>query len=185
MLRYCNNVTAAGRTLSSNGTRQTGFLSSNNRAPVLADETQSYESGVRCHGCHRYGHFVMDCDACYKCSRCGKHHLNGNPCPSNTFVGDAGKSVLRSASRSVERGDKDSHREYPVSQEHHTSARIDDDLNLYDRFPYHIPDGVSITAPHNSQTTLRSRQIDGHVTHTVTHTVIEVCSQFLNISVLT
>lgn len=124
----------------------------------------------------------MDCDACYKCNRCGKHHLNGNPCPSNVFVGDAGKSDLFPPSSSIEQGVKDSHREHPVSQDRHQLARIDDNFtndkgppNTYGHFPYHIPDGVSETAPHNSQATMRSRQIEGHVTHTVTHTVIEVC----------
>jgi hypothetical protein len=181
MPRTYNNINTAGRTLPRNGTGQAGSLPSNSRAPVLADEIQSYESGIRCHGCHLYGHFVMDCDACYKCNRCGKHHLNGNPCPSNTFVGNAGKSDLRSPSSSIERGDKDSHREHPVSQERHQLARIEDDFsnnegppNPYDRFPYHIPDGDLDTAPQSAQITMRSRQIDGHVTHTVTHTVIEV-----------
>jgi hypothetical protein len=183
MLRTYNSITTAGRTLPRNGKRLTASFPSNSCAPVLPDETRSYDSGIRCHGCHLYGHFVMDCDACYKCSRCGKHHLNGSPCPSNTLVGDAGKSDMWSPSSSVESGDKDSHRGYPVSPVRHQLARIDDEFlnnegpqNPYDRFPYHIPDGASVAAPENSQITMRSRQIDGHVTHTVTRTVIEVRS---------
>jgi hypothetical protein len=176
MPRTSNNITTAGRTLPRNGTRQTESLPSYSHVPVLADEIQSYESGIRCHGCHLYGHFVMDCDACYKCNRCGKHHLNGNPCPSNTFIGNAGKSNLRSPSNSIERGDKEIHREHLVSQERHKLARIEDNFSNYEGppNPYHIPDGVLVTPPQSTQITMRSRQIDGHVTHTVTHTVIEV-----------
>lgn len=176
-------MTAAGRTLPRNETRQKESFPANSHVPVLINETQSYESGIRCHGCHRYGHFVIDCKDCYKCNRCGKHHLNGNPCSSNAFIGDAGKSDLFSPSGSVDGGDRGGRRGNPVAEERHPFASIDGDYknnegpaNPYSCFPYHIPDGVSATAPHNFQTEMHSRQIDGHVTHTVTHTVIEVCS---------
>ena len=57
-------------------------MSSRPNAPHLMDDNET--SGIRCHGCHNYGHFIIDCDDCYKCELCGKHHLNGRPCPAKT-----------------------------------------------------------------------------------------------------
>ena len=57
-------------------------MSSRLNAPHLIDDNET--SGIRCHGCHNYGHFIIDCNDCYKCELCGKHHLNGRLCPEKT-----------------------------------------------------------------------------------------------------
>ena len=163
----------------------------------------SETSRIRCHGCHNYGHFVIDCNDCYRCELCGKHHLNGRLCPAKTTFADSRTSPAAMASTVTppEGKSQSLQEQYQAHNPLHSreAGRSSGDEN-------HISSGINYTDPagvrpnYSSKTSLEdmpttlsnqqrsmtqrypyevqhaSRQVlvGGHVMHTVTRTITEV-----------
>ena len=136
---------------------------------------------IRCHGCHKYGHFVMDCPNCYKCGLCNKHHLNGSPCSSKTT------SSSSSSANYEERGISTPSREtnqspssFPTpgpSKKNYEAIQGSYGLSTYP--PPAMSAVVTPRRPLMSQHHMQQQQQysvpgEGHVTHTVTRTITEV-----------
>ena len=126
---------------------------------------------VYCVGCQKYGHHSNNCFDSYRCQACYGYHLKGVPCPSKNIGGDIQRNRGQDSSDSVAaprggEGDGDT-----------TSNGA----------PYTLPTAYkSLTTPakypppsHAPQPQQYTRQAEGHVTHTVTHTVTEVGSILL------
>lgn len=135
---------------------------------------------VRCHGCHKYGHFFMDCPNCYKCGLCNKHHLNGSPCSSKAL------SSSPSSANYDERGLGAPFKEINKSPSSFptpgpTTKSYEAIQGSYGSFSYPPPATSAVVTPRRplmSQHHLQQQQYsipgDGHVTHTVTRTITEV-----------
>ena len=159
-------------------------------------------SRIRCHGCHNYGHFIIDCSDCYKCEICEKHHLNGRPCPTRIVFADSRTSPAAIVSTvTLHEGECQSTQEMhqPHDPLHSQRAgRSFSDENQVSSISNIAPAGIrslrssenslkemptthsnqerSMTQQHPYQVHQESRQVlvGGHVMHTVTRTITEV-----------
>lgn len=144
-------------------------------------------SRIRCHGCHNYGHFVIDCHDCYKCELCGKYYLNGKPCPAKTTFADARTSPAAVISTlALSEGKTEQYQVYDPLDSHKGGRSFGDEKQNSSRMrPTHSPESdasqnperpMMQRYPYQVQHQQESRQVlvDGHIMHTVTRTITEV-----------
>lgn len=164
-------------------------MSTRHNAPKVMDDHET--SRIRCHGCHNYGHFVIDCRDCYKCELCGKHHLNGKPCPAKTTVADTrtNSTALISTVALSEGKSQPLPEQYqvydPLDSRKGGRSSGDERQNSSRIRPMHSPENntpqnperlMTQRYPYQVQHQQESRQVlvGGHIMHTVTRTITEV-----------
>ena len=160
-----------------------------NSIPAVSDSSSSSGKESTCHGCHKSGHFIGQCPECYRCQTCHKHHHKSKGCP----LSQANQSSTAAAAAEVDAlGDNHATRDQqffydtPTTKNRINSggtkgpnpspSAAERSIGSGSQAPSRNTTNESAIYPYNNQqvTQQHARQEQGHITHTVTHTVIEV-----------